>query len=141
MGILITFGVVLILEADSFGERVDRVGLAGEEMPARSGIGAAVATDVVLLLSSGHLGSLARIETHGDQLEFVAYVELHQAHGAGESGQSLAAKHGAVVIYQVEDQGLAAVVIPQLHDFAGVLAEGELGRHLRVQVLLDADVL
>ena len=34
-----------------------------------------------------------------------------------------------------------AEVISQLHGFAGFVAEGEIGRHLRVEVLLDADVL
>ena len=110
-------------------------------MPARGGVGAAVATDVVLLLGGGHLGSFARIEAHGDYVEFIADIELYQAHGAGESGQSLAAQHGAVVINQVEDQGLVAEIVAQLHGLAGFVAEGEIGRDLRVEMLLDADVL
>src|SRR5208283_1233904 len=42
---------------------------------------------------------------------------------------------------EVEDEWLATEVIAQLHTLAGLVAKGEIGRHLRVQMLLDADIL
>ena len=110
-------------------------------MPAGGGIGAAVAADVIFLLRCGHLGSLARIEAYGDHVELVADIKLYEAHGAGEAGQSFAAQHGAVVINQIQDERFAAEVITEPYGLSGFVAEGEIGRQLRVEMLLDTDVL
>src|ERR1039458_6397097 len=59
----------------------------------------------------------------GGSYKKVFHIELHQPHGAGEPGQSLTAQHGAVVINQVENQGLVAEIVSQLHGLASIVAE------------------
>ena len=128
--VLVDLGIVLILEADGFGERVDRVRLAGQEMPAGGGAGTAVALEIVLLLGGGDVGRFLRIEAYGEDVEFVADIKLHHLHGAGEPGQSFSAEHGAVVVDQVQDQRLLAEVVAEFDGAAGVVDEGEIGREL-----------
>ena len=114
---------------------------SGQEMPAGRGAGTAVALEIVLLLGGGDLGRLLRIEADGDDFEFVADVELHHLHGAGQAGEGFSAEHGAVVVDEVEDQRLLAEVIAEFDGAAGVVDESEIGRNLGVEMLLDADVL
>src|SRR5208282_4342625 len=123
---------VLILKADSLGERVDRIRRAREEMPAGCGVGTPVTFDVVGLLGRGHIRSFAGIKADGDYVELVTHIKLHQAHRTRKSGQSFAAQHGAVVINTVEDPGLAPEVISELHSLACIVAEDKIWRNLRV---------
>src|SRR5579864_44137 len=139
--VLVDFGIVLILKADGFGERVNRLRGAGQEVPAGRGAGTTVALEVVLLLGGGDGGCFLRIEADRDDIEFVAEVELHHFHGAGQAGENLTAQHGAVVVNQVQDQRLPAEVICEFDGASGFVDEGEIGWNLGVEMLLDADVL
>ena len=101
----------------------------------------AVAVDVIVFLGPSHLRRFAGIEAHGNNFEFLAQIELDHLHGAGQSGENLATKHGAVVVREVKDQRLAAEVVSQSDGLAGFIAEGEVRGELSVAMLLDADVL
>ena len=138
--VLIAGGVVLILKADSLGEGVDRVGRACQEVPAGGGAGTPVALEVVRLFCGGDFGSFFRIEADGDDVEFVADVELDHLHRSGQAGQCLSAKHGAVVIDKIQNQRLLAEVAAEFDGASGIVDEGEIRRNLRVETLLDADV-
>src|ERR1700722_1648980 len=138
---LIQPGVILVLEADGLGERVDRFGGAGEEMPAGGGAGAAIAFYVVGFLCGGEFGSFSGIEADGNHVEFLPRVELQKAHGAGQSGERFAAEHRAAIVNEIENQRLPAEVVSQLDGLSGFVAESEIGRDLGVEVLIDADVL
>ena len=116
-------------------------GGSGQEMPAAYGARTAIALQVVFLLGRGDLGRLLRIEAHRDDIEFVADIKLHHPHRAGEPGESFAAEHGAVVVDEVQDQRLFAEVFAQFDAAPGLVDEREIGRHLPVKMLLDADVL
>jgi hypothetical protein len=133
--------IVLILEADSLGECVDRVGGSGEEMPAGRGARASVALEVFLLLGGGDRGRFLRVEADRDDVELIADVELHHLHGAAESGEGFAAEHGAVVVDQVQDQRLRSEVVAESDGVAGVVDKGEICGNLSVEMLLNADVL
>src|ERR1700730_17796422 len=110
-------------------------------MPAGSSAGTAVTLHVILLFSGGDGGSLPRVETHRDYVEFLAHIEFHHLHGAGEARENLSAEHGAVVVDKVQDQWLFAEVVAEFDGAAGVVDESEIGRDLPVKVLLDADIL
>ena len=56
-------------------------------------------------------------------------------------GERFSAQHGAFVVHQVEDQGFLAEVIAEFHGAAGIVDEADVGRHLAVEMLFDADVL
>ena len=139
--ILLDLGIVLILKADSFRERIDRLRGSGQEMPAGSRAGASIALEIILLLRGGNVWSLLRIETHRDHVEFIAHIKLHHLHGAREPSQGFATEHGAVVVDQVQDQGLLAEVSAQSDRLACVVDKREIGRHLPVEMLLNANVL
>ena len=128
--VLVDPGIVLILEADGLGERVDRLRRSGQEMPAAGCAGTAVALEIVLLLCGGDGRRFLRIEADGDDVEFVADIELHHLHGAGQSGERFAAEHGAVVVDEVQDQRLFAEVVAEFDGAAGVVDESEIGREL-----------
>src|ERR1700730_4702243 len=110
-------------------------------MPACGCLPTAVAVDVIFFLGRSHLRRFAGIEAHGNNFEFLAEIELDHLHGAGQSGENLATKHGAVVVREVKDQWLVAEVVSQSDGRPGFIAEGEFGGKLSVAMLLDADVL
>ncbi len=58
-----------------------------------------------------------------------------------ESGESFSAEHGAVVVDEIQDERLLAEVVAEFDGAARVVDEGEIGRDLSVEMLLDADVL
>ena len=106
-----------------------------------SGVGASVALEIFGFLCGGDFGRFSRIEADGDDVELVADVELDHLHRAAEAGERFSAKHGAVVVDEVEDQRLLAEVVAEFDGAACVVDEGEIGGNLRVEMLLDADVL
>src|ERR1700734_1151832 len=109
-------------------------------MPTRSGTGTSVAFEVVRFLGSCDLRRFLRIEAHRDDIELIADIELDHLHGAGEAGEGFSAKHGAVVINEVEDQGFFAEVVAERHGAASVIDESEIRRNLAIEMLLNADV-
>src|ERR1700730_4361385 len=110
-------------------------------MPACGCVPTAEAGGVIFFFCPSHLWRFAGIEAHGNNFEFLAEIELDHLHGAGQPGENLATKHGAVVVREVKDQWLVAEVFSQSDGRAGFIAKGEVGGELSVAMLLDADVL
>src|SRR2546428_6391670 len=102
---------------------------------------ASLAFHVIFLLGSGDSWCLVRIEADGDHVELLAHIKLHKAHPAGESGEHLAAQHGAVVVDEVQDYWLLTEVVAQSDSLARLITERQVGRNLAVEMLFDADVL
>ena len=105
--------VVFVFKAGGFGDLVDRILVADQEMPALLGAGALVALQDFGLLFGGGFGSVFGVEAHGDDVEFLADVELQHAQGAFEAGQFFAAEHRAGEVDEIQDQRLLAEVIAE----------------------------
>jgi hypothetical protein len=80
--------------------------------------------------------------TYRDDLELLPDIERQRSQGAHQAVQHQRAQHRTFVIDQRQDHRLAAVeVVLELHRFAGFVAERQVEGHLRVELLIDADIL
>src|SRR5437588_4317923 len=104
-------GIVFVLKTCSLGERVDGLLRSGQEMPTLGCAGTSVSLHKLCLLCGCHRRGLARIVADGKHVELVADIELEHPEGAFQSTKDFTAKHGALVVDEVEDHRLSAEVI------------------------------
>ena len=109
-------------------------------MPAVLGVRALVALQVRRLLRRRELRGLLRIEAHGDDVELLANAEFEHAERARQAVQHLRAEHRALVIHEREDHRPLAEEVAEPHVAAGFILEWQFERHLRVQLLVEADL-
>src|SRR5580704_1318733 len=141
MSKLAALGIVLILESGRLGERFDRGGWSGQEMPALCRTGSPVALQVFRFLCGCHLRRLFGIETHSENVKLFSHIELQHPQCAFQSAQHFSAQHRTLVVDQIQNHRPLAKVVSQLDRFPGFIAKREAGRDLFVQALLNAYVL
>ena len=83
VGELLADGVVFVMESHGVGEAFDRVGSAGQKMPALLGARAIVLIEVVTLLCSGELPGFLRIKTDSNHVIVGADIQGDLLHGMG----------------------------------------------------------
>ena len=76
VGKLVLLRIVRVMKSHRVRERVDRRLMPGKKVPSARRIQTAVAFDVGVLFGRGLLGHVARIDTHGDDIEILADIEL-----------------------------------------------------------------
>src|SRR6266446_5494148 len=104
-------GIVFVLKTCSLGERVDGLLRSGQEMPTLSCAGTSISLQKFCFLGGRHLRGFAGIEADGENVELVADVELQHSERALQSAEDFSAKHGALVVNEIEDHRLSAEVI------------------------------
>jgi hypothetical protein len=139
VGVLIGFGVVEIAKAAGLGQGGDGFLVAGEEVPTILRPGPIVFLQIRALFVGGEVGSFAGVEADGDDVEVFSYVERKGFEGRAHSVEGHGAEHGAAVVDEGENGGLAVDQILELNVFAELIAEDQVEGELGVEVLIDAD--
>ena len=141
VGELLLLRVPHVAESDGLRERRDRGGVARQEMPAsRPALPPVLRHDRALLLGR-HLGGLARVEAHGEDLVVGPGLEAQGAHAAHEAVGRHAAEHRAVEVDEGQDDGALPEVLREADALAGLVAEDEVERDRLAELLVEADVL
>ena len=93
------------------------------------------------LLLGRHLGGLARVEAHGQDLVVGPRLESQGAHAAHEAVGRHAAEHRAVEVDEGQDDGALPEVPREADALARLVAEDEIERDRLAELLVEADVL
>ena len=100
-------------------------------MPSRRGAGPVQRLEIVAFLGTGELRSLARVETHGDDVEIFARREARRPEAFDQSVERQIAEHRTLEVDHHEDHGAALPEeIAQPHGIALLVVEFQFERHL-----------
>ena len=102
--------------------------------------GAPEALHVGRLLGRRQPRGLPGVEADRQHVELLARIEGEHPQRAHQVGQHLRAQHRALEVDQREHERPLAVIVAKMDGVAVVVLEGEIRRHLRVQLLVEADV-
>src|SRR5580658_5366410 len=102
-----------ITKTDALGQSFDRWLFAGQKVPARLRVHAAIALHVERFLGRGDRRRLRRINTYDDDLKILARGQVHHLERAYQSIQIFHAQDLALVVNQRKDDGNFAEVISQ----------------------------
>src|SRR5689334_18803903 len=126
------------MEADRFGELIDLRLIAGQKVPALSGVLALIPINVGRLLFGRQFRLFTGIEAHRQNRVLLAYAEITQrAETAGQAVENLIAKLRAAIVNQRQDDRLAAEVIAELHGVARFITKRQIERQLLIEFLID----
>ena len=140
MRVLAGAGIVAVTKSHCRREPPDGAFFAGQEMPARGRVRAAIDAHIHFLFRGGQAWCVFRVETDGQHLELFSHVKLQGLERFEQTVFDHGAEHRAIEIDQRKNDGLRAEIIRKTDRPPDFVAKYQVERDLVAEILVNADI-